>query len=887
MKEKIVKKGLTKLLLGVAFTLAMVFSLCQLTCYANSTVTVHYNNGIYDGFAPYWKADGTQADATLTSGDPFTLPGSSAYTNVGYTLDGWTLVQPSSGSTPTVQYAAGDTLDASTVTNLCDNATGDITFYAVWNRDTSKYVWNETLNKLYTSDTSSSNAFKTAYDDAKTRSDVIFILQDHNFYSPNGMFFQNVTVDGGVYHYDASTGQRVFGGQDTAKATYGDHTRYTLYENETGGPGHALEIKANFSGTFKNVVFTKGANYWSKSNGLFWLHSNSTLTFDNVEIYELGRNPNQDGTALIGCGDGTAKLFLKNCYFHDNTSEGGIFVAGNTMTRNVAEAGGGDIIVTLQGDTKIINNKTGSTLMNVKIVPPRFTSNGVHLHIDDSFNGKVGVYLPKSHGLIGALCTNRDQAIALINSGNITSDQGYKLIPTPASYNPSVSGYTSAIRVAEDATLTFNANGGSGTFPTKATVDGTETDITNGVLDAYIGAEVDLPGAGTISKSGYAFSGWNTQADGSGTDYAAGNKLTLDTNTTIYAKWVAHIHNWHYTSTENTIEAYCSTSGCPSGTNSTNKVALTIIDAAAPDYFDFENLENFNNATGGIVQKSDVKFFKVTTEGATTGGSEVTTPTEAGFYYASLTVGGVTAVKAFTIGSSSPQPDPKPSEPQNSNGDSQNSNGESHDGASTPYVEATMPAANGIINITPNIATNAMKGILFDNNLKEAFGVTEAEQQSGLWVWMEIKDITKVVPQKDAVIVTTNKGNAALGAYLDITLFKQVPGQEKTQIRQTNVPVNISIEVPAALVSPNRVYAIARVHDGQYEQITEFVKPDAFNRLTFSSNLFSTYALLYKDGGKAANPAKTGDTPIVWGIVLVAAFAGMIALVVSKKKEEA
>jgi uncharacterized repeat protein (TIGR02543 family) len=39
-------------------------------------------------------------------------------------------------------------------------------------------------------------------------------------------------------------------------------------------------------------------------------------------------------------------------------------------------------------------------------------------------------------------------------------------------------------------------------------------------------------------RTGYTFAGWNTQADGTGTTYAAGGTFTINENTTLYAKWV-------------------------------------------------------------------------------------------------------------------------------------------------------------------------------------------------------------------------------------------------------------------------------------------------------------------------------------------------------------
>lgn len=40
-----------------------------------------------------------------------------------------------------------------------------------------------------------------------------------------------------------------------------------------------------------------------------------------------------------------------------------------------------------------------------------------------------------------------------------------------------------------------------------------------------------------FAKTGYHFSGWNTQADGSGTSYADGESISLSEDTTVYAQW--------------------------------------------------------------------------------------------------------------------------------------------------------------------------------------------------------------------------------------------------------------------------------------------------------------------------------------------------------------
>jgi uncharacterized repeat protein (TIGR02543 family) len=79
-------------------------------------------------------------------------------------------------------------------------------------------------------------------------------------------------------------------------------------------------------------------------------------------------------------------------------------------------------------------------------------------------------------------------------------------------------------------TVTYDANGGSGTVP----VDNTEYESE---------ATVTVLGGGNLSKTGYSFAGWNTSANGSGTPYNEGNTFSITTNTVLYAQWNANTNN--------------------------------------------------------------------------------------------------------------------------------------------------------------------------------------------------------------------------------------------------------------------------------------------------------------------------------------------------------
>lgn len=72
------------------------------------------------------------------------------------------------------------------------------------------------------------------------------------------------------------------------------------------------------------------------------------------------------------------------------------------------------------------------------------------------------------------------------------------------------------------ATITFNANSGSGTVPS--------------AISTYVGVANTIP-SNSLTRTGYTFNGWNTASDGSGTAYATGSTITPTGNVTLYAQW--------------------------------------------------------------------------------------------------------------------------------------------------------------------------------------------------------------------------------------------------------------------------------------------------------------------------------------------------------------
>ncbi len=80
---------------------------------------------------------------------------------------------------------------------------------------------------------------------------------------------------------------------------------------------------------------------------------------------------------------------------------------------------------------------------------------------------------------------------------------------------------TTTYKAATKYTLTFNANGGTGTMAAQV-----------------IGGTAAL-NANAFTREGFTFNGWNTKADGTGTAYADKTSITPAADMTLYAQWKA------------------------------------------------------------------------------------------------------------------------------------------------------------------------------------------------------------------------------------------------------------------------------------------------------------------------------------------------------------
>ncbi|MSW54363.1 MAG: hypothetical protein F2819_04680, partial [Actinobacteria bacterium] len=110
------------------------------------------------------------------------------------------------------------------------------------------------------------------------------------------------------------------------------------------------------------------------------------------------------------------------------------------------------------------------------------------------------------------------------------------------------------------ATLTYSINGAAGTTPTAVTQ--------SAPAQAF-----SLPTSSGFSRSNFTFMGWNSQADGKGTNYPASSSFTPTANVTLYAQWNSVInYGGNSPTSTRSIESTTATTASASTTLSNGKL---------------------------------------------------------------------------------------------------------------------------------------------------------------------------------------------------------------------------------------------------------------------------------------------------------------------------
>ena len=193
------------------------------------------------------------------------------------------------------------------------------------------------------------------------------------------------------------------------------------------------------------------------------------------------------------------------------------------------------------------------------------------------------------------------------------------------------------------------------------------------------------------------------------------------------------------------------------------------------------------------------------------------------------------------------------------------------------------------------ISRDEVIDLLIENKEITANELSEVAEGKKIEIVLEVKEA-----QTNELIESSTKGYK-VGKYLNITLNKIVNGTSES-IHELTKKLKISIELPTELINKDktitRTYFIARSHNGKVD-ILETNYDEKTNKLTFETDKFSDYAIIYKDkkelkttvttsinksNTKQTTKAKTGDNANIIGLMMLLV-SSMFVMVFVRKKE--
>lgn len=229
--------------------------------------------------------------------------------------------------------------------------------------------------------------------------------------------------------------------------------------------------------------------------------------------------------------------------------------------------------------------------------------------------------------------------------------------------------------------------------------------------------------------------------------------------------------------------------------------------------------------------------------------------------------------------------------------------GNNHTG-SFKYSYAILPKENDKIGTGSftvkttgdvEISRDEVIDLLIENKEITANELSEVAEGKKIEIVLEVKEV-----QANELIETSTKGYK-VGKYLDITLYKSVNGTNES-IHELSKVMKVTIKVPEELINKDsktkREYYIARSHNGKVD-ILETKYDEKTNSLTFETDKFSDYAIIYKDkkelkttvttsinksNTKQTTKAKTGDNANIIGLMMLLV-SSMFVMVFVRKKE--
>ncbi len=478
-------------------------------CYVAKGNVEYYSTGAATGSAPT-DSNSYEVGATVT------VPDQGGLEKPGFIFAGWNTMWDGTGTL----YPAGTTF-------TMGNA--NLRLYDWWK-------WGEPAASVYTGTGTANDPFQIAT--------PLQLDKLRNYFLESGLYFK-LTADLDLSDYQSGAGWEPIGGENTP------------FRGNLDGNGHKIT----------NLFIDRSAGF----TGLFGFINNENASVTNLKLVDVNIKGYNYVGGLAGWNSGT----MSNIYVTGS-------ITGGMNTGGLAGGNGGAITNSYVAGS-ITGSYTTGGFVGVNYGPIDQSYHAGSITGTDSVGGLVGEnnapisnsyhtgsitgthnvggligdnYAPINKSYAAGSVTGSSAAGGLVGNNYATvSDSFYDSETTNQSDTGKGIGL-STLDMRKQSTYAgweftsiwgINASGNDAYPYLRAiqkfvTYDGNGSDsgVTPADSSSYEqGVTASVYGnTGSLARTGYTFAGWNTQADGSGTDYAAGASFTMGTaDVTLYAKW--------------------------------------------------------------------------------------------------------------------------------------------------------------------------------------------------------------------------------------------------------------------------------------------------------------------------------------------------------------
>ena len=417
--------------------------------------------------------------------------------------------------------------------------------------------------------------------------------------------------------YDDGTSSHYYIGYDAVHIGGGNYQKY-YGKVATQSEYESCEYnKGTFAGGYIVPVNPDDEKLISLEGGTINIHSGTFVGSKNViAIKGYGNTINMTGGNILGAANG----------FWTESGEATISVSGGLFSAN-----GGNITYT-QGTTTV--NLSGGRFEKNRWngISIQYINLSGSPYVDDTDN-HGGIIVKNAMVLTSPLTQGAhldvyayvpSSNIAVITNGwveHMGDADPNNYFRSTNQENAAIDMYGEEVAIKRTYTITYDGNGATG------------GDVPANGTCIYGSSTITAANTGNLVRTGLFFGGWNTKQDPNedgAVHYAVGDSIAIIADTTLYAEWTNHIHEWEYSSSGSTITAEChGTIGvCPFPEN---KATLTISAPSGDLTYDGSAKEaSFVDTSSGVA------FSNITITYTKGGEAIVGSPIDAGTYVATI-----------------------------------------------------------------------------------------------------------------------------------------------------------------------------------------------------------------------------------------------------------